>query len=83
MSKKMVPSFSSLRERMSAMDSWWRSMSGGSSVATKGWASTSASGISVSSGMKRGMNKGSCVDSMMRVSFMAGAGISTACSGLA
>ncbi len=45
-----------------------------SSGATKGCSSTSPSGISVSSGISRGMNSGSWVDSMMSVSFMAGAG---------
>ena len=50
--------------------------------ATKGWLRTSASGSSVSSGIRRGMNSGSWMDSMMSVSFMAGAAISTADSGL-
>ena len=48
----------------------------------KGLASTSASGISVSSGISRGMKSGSCVASMISVSFIAGAAISTADSGL-
>ena len=75
MSKKMVPSHSSLRLRISSIPSLCRSSNGGSRFATKGWASTSASGISVSSGIRRGMKAGSCVDSMMRVNFMAGAAI--------
>src|SRR5450631_2105359 len=41
-----------------------------------------AQGHRSESGMSRGMKSGSSVDSMMRVSFMAGSAISTAASGL-
>ena len=54
----------------------------GKKLATQGCSRTCWRGMRVSNGMRRGMKAGSWVDSMMRVSFMAGAGISTASCGL-
>ena len=65
-----------------AIPSWCRSSSGGSWLATNGSCSTSSSDTAVSSGIRRGINSGSSVDSMISVSFIAGAPISTADSAL-
>jgi len=50
----------------------------GRRLATQGWSRTCCRDMRVRSGMRRGMKAGSSDASMMRVSFMAGSGISTA-----